>query len=223
MSMSTGSVVWAGVQEDWFGAVNHLARVTPWLHTPARFYAEYGVAVFAAILLVSWWWSRRESDLRQVTAALWAPVGTLVALGVNQLLVAAFAEPRPYTVLPHAFVLASRSSDYSFPSDHAVMAGAVAAGVLLAHRRLGLVTAALALLMAFTRVYIGAHFPIDVAVGLLVGAAVSVVCYQPARPVGVRLVALLERTPARPLLTTAPRAPRSAASSSAAQRPTALR
>src|SRR6266508_5986684 len=105
VSASTGSVVWAHAQEDWFAAVNHLSRVTPWLHTPAGLYAEYGVGLFAALLLLSWWLVRREGDLRRVSAALWAPIGALVALGVNQLLVAAVAEPRPYTVLPHSLVL----------------------------------------------------------------------------------------------------------------------
>jgi len=205
VSASTGSVVWAHAQEDWFAAVNHLSRVTPWLHTPAGLYAEYGVGLFAALLLLSWWLVRREGDLRRVSAALWAPIGALVALGVNQLLVAAVAEPRPYTVLPHALVLGSRSSDYSFPSDHAVMAGAVAAGVLLAHRRLGLVTATLALAMAFTRVYVGAHFPLDVAAGLFVGAVVAVASYLIARPLVLRLVELLAGTPVRALLTTVPR------------------
>lgn len=206
MATSAGTVIWAGAQEEWFRAINHLARATPWLHTPARLFAEYGVGVFAALLLASWWWARRDGDLRQVTASLWAPVGALVALGLNQVLVVTFAEPRPYDVLPHALTLASRSTDPSFPSDHAVMAGAVAAGVLLTHRRLGVVTAALALVMAFARVYIGAHFPLDVAVGLLVGTAVSIACYLVARPAGVRLVELLAGTPARPLLTAAPRA-----------------
>ncbi|WP_461407741.1 phosphatase PAP2 family protein [Georgenia sp.] len=205
MSASTGSVVLAQAQEDWFTAVNHLVRITPWLHTPALLYAGYGVGLFAALLLLSWWLVRRNGDLRRVTAALWAPIGALVALGVNQFLVAAVAEPRPYTVLPHALILGSRSSDYSFPSDHAVMAGAVAAGVLLVHRRLGIVTAALALMMAFTRVYIGAHFPLDVAAGLLVGAIVAVASYLTARPLVVRLVEWLACTPVRALLTTAPR------------------
>lgn len=209
MGTSAGTVLWSQRQETWFDAVNHLARTTPWLHAPARLYAEYGVVVFAALLLASWWLARRDGDLRRVTAALAAPLGALTALWVNQFLVALVAEPRPYTAQPHVLVLVSRSSDYSFPSDHAVVAGAVAVGVLLADRRLGLLTAVLAVLMACARVYVGAHFPLDVAAGLVVGGVVAVLFYVLARPVILRLVDLLSRTPARALLTTTPRtAPR---------------
>lgn len=195
------TAVWGSAQDDWFRAVNHVARATPWLHAPARLYAEYGVGLFAGLLLLSWWMARRDGDLRRVTAALWAPVGALLALGVNQFLVAAIAEPRPYTVLPGVLVLVTRSADPSFPSDHAVMAGAVAVGVLIANRRLGLITLVLAVLMALTRVYVGAHFPLDVAAGLVVGAAVAMASYLVAAPLASRLVTLLARTPARVLLT----------------------
>lgn len=199
-----GSVVWGPTQEGWTHAVDHLSRTTPWLHAPARLYAEYGVVVFAGLLLWSWWLARREGDPAKVAAALWAPIGVLVALGVNQLLAGAVAEPRPYAVLPHTLVLVPRSADYSFPSDHAVMAGAVAVGILVVHRLLGILAAALAVLMAVTRVYVGAHFPLDVTVGLAVGALVALASYLLARPLVLRLVELLARTPARVLLTTAP-------------------
>jgi membrane-associated phospholipid phosphatase len=70
-------------------------------------------------------------------------------------------------------VLATRSSDASFPSDHAVMAGAAAAGLWLASRALGALATAAALVMAFSRVYIAAHYPWDVAAGLAFGALVA--------------------------------------------------
>lgn len=189
-------------QEAWFRAVNHLARATPWLHGPARLFAEYGVGLFAVLLLLSWWSARRDGDPRRVAAALWAPVGALVALGLNQLLVATFAEPRPFTVVPDALVLVTRSTDPSFPSDHSVMAGAVAAGVLLAQGRRVLtgVTLGLAVLMAATRVYVGAHFPLDVLAGLLVGAAIALASYRLVRPLAVRLVEAVGRTPGRVLV-----------------------
>ena len=154
MLASGGTVVGGQGSEHWFHAVNQLARHTTWAHEPARIYATYGVALFAGLLLLSWWLARRNGDLRPVAAALWAPFGALLALWVNQFLVAAFAEPRPYAVMPQALVLVHRSTDGSFPSDHAVMAGAVAAGIALAHRTrahrtLALAAAALAVLMAF--------------------------------------------------------------------------
>ena len=201
---ASGSVVWAHVDESWFRAVNYFARSTGWLHAPARMYAEYGVFLFAGLLLASWWLARRSGDLDRVAAALWAPVGALIALGVNQLIAGSVAEPRPYVVLPHVLVLVSRSTDYSFPSDHAVMAGAVAVGVLLAGRTLGWVAVVLAVLMAVTRVYVGAHFPLDVAAGLAFGALVALVSYLAVRPLLSRLLTALAQSPARPLLTAEP-------------------
>jgi undecaprenyl-diphosphatase len=183
-----------------FRDVNELTRDTPWLHVEMLAYAAYGTVLFAALLLVGWWVARSSRDLVRVAAALWAPVGALVALGINQLLVHAWHEPRPYDVLSHIAVLAHRSTDYSFPSDHAVMAGAVAGGLLLVHRRLGAVALAAALLMAFARVYIGAHWPGDVVVGLVVGVVVVIGGFVALRRPAVALVRALASTPLRPLL-----------------------
>lgn len=184
----------------WFRAVNDFARNTPWLHAVFRDYAEYGVVLFGALLLLSWWLARSSGDLRKVAAASWAPLGVLVAVGLNQPIANAVGEPRPYTALPHVEVLVARSSDYSFASDHAVMAGAVAAGILLCHRWLGLITLGAALLMCFARVYVGAHYPHDVVVGLLFGMAVAVVTERVTRGLTVWCVELVASTRLRLLV-----------------------
>lgn len=183
-----------------FESINSFARHTGWLHNPMLDYANYGIVLFAALLLVGWWIARSTGDHTKVAAALWTPLGALVALAINQPIVNGVREARPYTVLPTMSLLAHRSSDYSFPSDHAVMAGAVAGGLFLVNRRLGILAALAALLMAFARVYIGAHWPGDVAVGLALGAAVTIGGFKVLERPGVALVGFLTTTPLRPLL-----------------------
>ncbi|WP_405136359.1 phosphatase PAP2 family protein [Nocardia sp. NBC_01388] len=181
--------------------INHFARDTPWLQPIMSAYAGYGIALFAVLMLAGWWVARQRADSAIMAAALWAPIGMLIALAINQPIAAMVGESRPYTALSGILVLAHRSTDPSFPSDHAVASGAVAAALFLVHRGLGLAAAAAALVMAFARVYIAAHFPQDVLAGLLLGAAVSVGGFFLARHALVRLVSLLESTRLRPLLT----------------------
>ena len=188
-----------------FEHINDFARHTGWLHTPLLDYADYGVVLFGFLLVAGWWLARHDSS-RTMAAALWAGAGTLVAVGLNQPLVHHFHEARPYTDHPHIFVLATRSTDFSFPSDHSVMAGAVAAGLWLVDRRLAIVATVAAVLMAFARVYIAAHYPHDVLAGLAVGAAVVLLGWLLlARPL-TWLVDRLARTALRPLVTDRPAA-----------------
>jgi undecaprenyl-diphosphatase len=196
--------MWMTLQESWFLVVNRFAQATPVLHRPMSLYAHYGVGLFAAVLVLSWWWARQQELPRVMAAALWAPVGALLAIGVNQPLVHLVSEARPYSVLPQALVLVARSSDASFPSDHAVMAGAVAMGVWITNHRLGYVSAIAALLMGLARVYVGAHFPLDVVVGLLLGAAVSAAGFAVLQRLLVASVATLTHTPLHFFLTRSP-------------------
>jgi len=185
-----------------FELVNQFARSTAWLHPLAAGYARFGVVLFAGLLLAGWWIARRGGTAATMAVALWAPAATLLAVAVNQPIVDAVRGARPYTVLPHALVLLDRTTDYSFPSDHATMAGAVAGVLLLVHRRLGMTAVAAALLMAAARVYCGVHWPADVLAGLVFGAAVGLGTGLAARAVGPRVVVRLYHTRLRPLLTT---------------------
>jgi membrane-associated phospholipid phosphatase len=174
------------VDESTFSAVQQLARATPWLHGVFVAYAQYGVVLFAALLVLALVGARRGSD-RDLAAAGWAGVATLLAVAVNQPVGALVAEARPYATHPGSLLLVSRTSDYSFPSDHAVMAGAAAVGLLIASRRLGWWAVGAALVMAFARVYVGAHYPQDVLAGLALGGLVAGLGWLLLRAVLVRI------------------------------------
>jgi len=152
--------------------VNSFARSTGWLHTPLADYAKDGVVLLVVLLLAGLLRQRARPDWA-LAAAGWAFVATLLAVGLNQPFGHLFNEARPYATHPHLLVLASRTSDFSFPSDHAVVAGAVTGGLLLVSRRLGLFALLAGLLLCFSRVYTAAHYPWDVAGGLLLGATVA--------------------------------------------------
>lgn len=170
---------------SWYLDVNHFARHTGWLHSFMRAYASsIGVVLLGVAILAGWWLSRRYSSLA-VAATVWAAAGTVAAVGLNQPLIHLVSRTRPYYVLKGVEVLVPRAHDFSFPSDHATAAGAVICGLALAGRRaVAVIAAVIGLLLAFARVYVGAHYPGDVAAGLAFGATVVAVLY----PLAVRVI-----------------------------------
>jgi len=175
-------------------AITSFARRTPGLHAPFLAYAKYGLALFALLLLAGVLIARRD-QARVLAAAGWACVATLLVVGLNQPVGHLFAEARPYATHPQILRLADVTTDFSFPSDHAVMGGAVATGLLLVNRRLGLLAALAAALMAFARVYIGAHYPWDVLGGLVLGGAVVLLGWLLLRHPLTNLTTWLRRQP----------------------------
>jgi undecaprenyl-diphosphatase len=153
-------------------AINHLSGGTPWLHSAMVDYTTYAVVLFGVLLLAGLVLARGASD-RRLAAIGWAGLAVPLAVALNPPIGRAVGEARPYVSHPHLIVLVQRTSDFSFPSDHAVMAGAVTAGLLLVSWRLGALAGALAALLAFSRVYVGAHYPWDVVVGLALGVGVT--------------------------------------------------
>jgi undecaprenyl-diphosphatase len=184
-----------------YRAVNRLATRTGWLHSPVVAYAKYGIALFAVALLIGWWVGRQRDSTADLASVGCTIVAVFVALGLAQVLGHLLDRARPYDVVTSVKVLVDRTNDFSFPSDHATVVGTVAGGLWFVDRRLGRAVAGFALLMAFARVYVGAHYPADVIAGLALGVATAVAVRPIATLVFVPLVERLRDTPLRPLLT----------------------
>ncbi|MFJ6196698.1 phosphatase PAP2 family protein [Micromonospora sp. NPDC092111] len=173
--MQTGTTDIPDISVEWYRDVVEVADAAP---TPVQWFAVHfteGVILLLGLLLVAAAAPRlRHADPWGRALALVAPVTVVLAYGCSEALKSLVDEDRPCRVAGP--ILAGRCppvGDWSFPSNHATIAGALAAAVLLLSRRLGLVAAPLALLAALSRVFVGLHYPHDVLAGLLLGVAVT--------------------------------------------------
>ena len=85
------------------------------------------------------------------------------------------ARDRPFVTDPAVRVVGYQPTTQSFPSGHSTTSLAAATVLSFAVRGRGLVLAwLLAAGIAFSRIYIGVHYPLDVAAGALLGVALGV-------------------------------------------------
>jgi len=163
------------VSAEWYRRiVDAAADLPPALQTAGAVATEAVlVAYLAAFGLL--WWRARAAPAAVAARALAAPVVTVLAYALSEAAKGWKAVDRPCRLVDAAppIVPCPEPGDWSFPSNHATVAGAVAVAVLWSAVRLGLAVLVLAAAAAASRVLVGVHFPHDVVAGFLLGAAVA--------------------------------------------------
>ncbi|MDL4821734.1 phosphatase PAP2 family protein [Actinomadura opuntiae] len=155
--------------------VTEWAWGTPsWVHSVADVGTNAGLLLFA-VLFVAGWWRARSRDARSMGLALAAPFAMVAAYLVSEVSKDFLREERPCRAVAGAVHIAACPSpgDWSFPSNHATIAAASAAVLVVVWRALAPLVLPLAALMAFSRVFVGVHYPHDVAAGFCVGVVVA--------------------------------------------------
>lgn len=78
------------------------------------------------------------------------------------------ARERPFTYLDYQLLI-STPTDYSFPSGHSGILAAVSSSLFYSKSRFRYLAIAIALIVAFSRLYLYVHFPSDVLAGIIIG------------------------------------------------------
>lgn len=115
--------------------------------------------VLAVILLIP-----KRTRRVGMTALFALAIGALIT---NVALKNIVARIRPYEVIDGLILLIEKQSDFSFPSGHscASFAAAMVCYKMLP-KRYGVPAVVLASLIAFSRLYVGVHYPSDVIAGV---------------------------------------------------------
>lgn len=168
------------INHQLFMLVNHAAH--PALDVAAPLFTGLGgswaVYVYLPLLLAL---SLLNRDLMPRHTVWLYGLATLVGIGCEELLKELLHVPRPAVAigLAQIHIVGAAKFGNSLPSGHAVFSFVTA--YLLGHRRsprwqIPLYT--FAVLVCWSRVYVGAHYPLDVAAGAAVGTGVGVLVWE---------------------------------------------
>jgi undecaprenyl-diphosphatase len=181
-----------------FERINASAAAPHWRVAVAIAIAQWVIWLVPAWLTLSWFRSDAQGrrELLEVLAVM------LLALGLGQVIAALWPQPRPFMVHLGSQLLA-HAPDPGFPSDHVTVFWSAAASAALATRRsarIGLLWFALGLLVGWSRVFLGVHFPLDVLGALPVAALATLsvrALRQPMQPIYTGLLQLWSRVSGR--------------------------
>src|SRR5262245_26267012 len=157
------------------------ARVFEWIVTHRVAWLDGAMLALSAVTRGGMLWLAvgavlaiaRRLDVRALLQlALAILLATIVADHVLKPIV---ARERPFHALPNVDVIGKPPGDSSFPSGHT--ANAFAGAMVLSHAVPAASVAwfGVACGVAFSRVYLGVHYPFDVCAGALVGAVCGIV------------------------------------------------
>ena len=132
--------------------------------------------IILAIILLFIKKTRKCGFLMLISMAL----GLIIGNGILKNLV---ARSRPCWIDTGMQLLINNPTDYSFPSGHTLASFESAVMIFLHNKKLGIISLILAVLIAFSRMYLFVHFPTDILGGAILGILISIIVYKIAQKV----------------------------------------
>lgn len=116
-------------------------------------------------------YKNRKIARKLLTAVVWAEV--LYFFLVEFLIKNYIGRLRPQYILPDAILPYDFSRSFSFPSGHAAIAFALSFVLGKIDKKRAVYYYLLAIVISFSRIYLGKHYPSDVVVGAILGMLIG--------------------------------------------------
>jgi len=182
-----------------FLKINASPDTAPWAVWVAKLVADDLIYAIPALLVIYWLWGNEVKRRRALKSCLVAMSG----VGINQLIGLTWQHPRPFMVglghiwMPHA-------ADSSFPSDHMTVFVGIGVSLMFSGEMVaGILTLTAGIGVAWSRVFLGLHFPLDmlgsIGVACLSHALISPVWRHVGRTVTGFMETLYRRILAVPI------------------------
>lgn len=140
-----------------FQSINAPADVSTAMTHLAIFIANDTLYLLLLFLIMAWFLGHYQTK----ALALKAVITTALALSIGYLISLGYPHPRPF-IIGMGHTLISHAPTASFPSNHMLIFSSIAFSYLFAQRlKLGLSLLLMAFLVAWSRIYVGVHFPLD--------------------------------------------------------------
>jgi undecaprenyl-diphosphatase len=174
-----------------FLLLNASTDASPAILALARIAASQLITVVPLVLIGLWIWGNPDKRAGLVSTT----IAACLALGANQLAGWLWYEQRPFMIgLGHTFV--AHVPENSFPSDHTTLILTVGFGLFAtrAAPTWGKFVIALGVLVAWARVYLGLHFPIDIIASALIAGNFGWIATVMVAPIDRWVMLIFNRT-----------------------------
>lgn len=128
-----------------------------------------------AAVIAAAWLARQPKEIKKqfvIFACICLPLAYILTLIANH----SYTDLRPFVVgnftplIPHA-------ADNGFPSDHTVLVATIAALFYFFNKRLSGILWSIAIIVGFSRVYVGVHHPIDILGSIVIAIIAAIVTH----------------------------------------------
>lgn len=155
-----------------FRIINNLDNKNTILDKIMIFFSEYGPYISMAAIVIVFILGLKQKNCENRKIAVSTVVITVINLIINLIVRSIFHVDRPFVhnkvnlLLPH-------DSASSFPSNHATGTMSIALGLEKYNKLLSRILTILSIIIGFSRVYVGHHYPIDVIGAYIIVFAVN--------------------------------------------------